>query len=119
MYNRSLHLERERALKQALGAKKAKLLNSGWVMVAETSKGIKRRIFINERNISDFGAGVYSFTDEWMSYCKDYDNPLIAVVCEENWKDIVLIDPNNYKDSFSLLVTKDERADKIFNFIKL
>ena len=119
MYKRSLHLEHERSLKKALGANKAKLLSSGWVMVAETAKGLKRRIFINERKMEDFNAGVFSFTERFMDYPKDYDNALIAIVQEGDWSNIYLIDPKGKIDcGFTLLVTKDETGDKIFNYIK-
>lgn len=113
--------ELERAVVEALGAKKGKLFPSGWVLEAVMPEGKKVVVFINKRSSTAFKDNVYTLTDEWMEYVKDYpENGLICIVDKANLQNLYIIDPQDPTTTgFNLSVSYDEYETPVYNYIKL
>ena len=113
--------ELERAVLEAIGAKKGKLFPSGWVLEAVMPDDRIVMVFINERSSSAFKDNVYTFSDAWMENVKDYpENGLICIVDKENLQNLYIIDPQDPTTTgFNLSVSYDEYETPVYNYIKL
>lgn len=106
----------EEAVLLAVGASSGKLYDSGWVLSYKTYHGKRRKVFINERD--DIRAKIFSFSSEWMAFVKDHKQSLIAVVETNNPEHIIIIDPEDDRCGYTLLLSQDEMGDKVYNFHK-
>lgn len=114
------NLELEKAVLLAIGATSGNMLESGWVVEATLFNGKKRIVFINERSSEHFRDRTYSFTDEWLDYCRDHEHSLIAVVERDHWDHINIIDPRDPEHSGYILThSADEFGDTIHNYTKI